>query len=129
MRKLLAIILISMISMIGYSQTAEDSVTISKTELNKVFAAIDELIYQDSIKDVLIIDMSMQIKNYQFINVQDSLLLNYRERQINILNEQVNIYSKELKTVDKWYKKPWVGFIGGCVTITLESWILKNILQ
>ena len=129
MRKLLAIILISMISMIGYSQTTEDSVTISKTELNKVFAAIDELIYQDSIKDVLIIDMSMQIKNYQFINVQDSLLLNYRERQINILNEQVNIYSKELKTVDKWYKKPWVGFIGGCVTITLESWILKNILQ
>jgi len=71
----------------------------------------------------------MQIKNYQFIHIQDSLLYSYRGRQIDILNEQINIYSKELKAVDKWYKKPWVGFVAGTITVTLESWILKNILQ
>ena len=94
----------------------------------EVFAVIDELVYQDSIKTILISDMSMQMKNYQFVHFQDSMLISYRISQINILNEQVNIYSKELKAVDKWYKKPWVGFIGGCATITLSSWILKNIL-
>ena len=119
--------LIFLISFNSYSQTSEDSVTIAKSELTEVFAAIDELVYQDSIKTIIIEDMSMQIKNYQFVHIQDSLLYGYRGRQIDILNEQINIYSKELKAVDKWYKKPWVGFIGGCVTITLESWILKNI--
>ena len=120
--------LIFLISFNSYSQTSEDSVTIAKSELTEVFAAIDELVYQDSIKTIIIEDMSMQIKNYQFVHIQDSLLYGYRGRQIDILNEQINIYSKELKAVDKWYKKPWVGFIGGCATITLASWTLKNIL-
>ena len=122
-------VLIFLISFSSYSQTSEDSVTIAKSELKEVFSAIDKLVYQDSVKTVLIDDMSMQLKNYKFVHFQDSMILSYRIDQINILNEQVNIYSKELKEVDKWYKKPWVGFIGGCVTITLESWILKNILQ
>ena len=129
MKRLLVIILLSTISMIGYSQTVEDSVTISRSELNEVFEAIDELVYQDSVKTILINDMSMQIKNYQFLHVQDSLLLGYKGRQIDILNEQVNLYSKELKEIDKWYKKPWVGFIAGTITVTLESWILKNVLD
>ena len=121
-------VLIFLISFNSYAQTSEDSVTIAKSELTEVFAAIDELVYQDSIKTILISDMSMQLKNYQFVHFQDSMLISYRISQINILNEQVNIYSKELKAVDKWYKKPWVGFVGGCATITLSSWILKNIL-
>lgn len=129
MKRLLVIILLSTISMIGYSQTVEDSVTISRSELNEVFEAIDELVYQDSVKTILINNMSMQIKNYQFLHAQDSLLLGYKGRQIDILNEQVNLYSKELKEIDKWYKKPWVGFIAGTITVTLESWILKNVLD
>jgi hypothetical protein len=120
-------VLIFLISFNSYAQT-EDSITIAKSELTEVFAAIDELVYQDSIKTILISDMSMQLKNYEFVHFQDSMLISYRISQINILNEQVNIYSKELKDVDRWYKKPWVGFVGGCVSITLSSWILKNIL-
>ena len=121
-------VLFFLISFNSYSQTSEDSITIAKSELSEVFSAIDELVYQDSVRTILINDLSMQIRNYKFVYSQDSLLLSYKNRQINILNEQVNIYSKELKEVDKWYKKPWVGFVGGCVTITLSSWTLKNIL-
>ena len=122
-------VLIFLISFNSYSQTSEDSVTIAKSELKEVFSAIDKLVYQDSVKTVLIDDMSLQLRNYKFVYYQDSLLLGYTNRQIDILNEQVNIYSKELKMVNKWYKKPWVGFVGGCVTVTISSWILKNILQ
>ena len=35
----------------------------------------------------------------------------------------------DLKKVDKWYNKPWVGFILGCATITTSSWIVKNVID
>ena len=56
-------VLIFLISFNSYAQTTEDSITIAKSELTEVFAAIDELVYQDSIKTILISDMSMQLKN------------------------------------------------------------------
>ena len=65
-------VLIFLISFNSYAQT-EDSITIAKSELTEVFAAIDELLYQDSIKTILISDMSMQLKNYEFVHFQDSI--------------------------------------------------------
>ena len=106
-----------------------DSTTISNAELEKVFDAIDTLIYQDSVKTVLIRDMEYQIRNYEFLSSQDSLLLYYKNKQINILNEEILLYDKRLKKVDKWYNKPWVGFVAGCATITLSSWIVKNVVD
>ena len=106
-----------------------DSTTISNAELEKVFDAIDTLIYQDSVKTVLIRDMEYQIRNYEFLSSQDSLLLNYKNKQINILNEEIVLYDNRLKKVDKWYNKPWVGFVAGCATITLSSWIVKNVVD
>ncbi len=106
-----------------------DSTTISNAELERVFDAIDTLVYQDSIKTVLIRDMEYQIRNYEFLSSQDSLLLNYKNRQINILNEEIVLYDNRLKKVDKWYNKPWVGFIAGCATITVSSWIVKNVVD
>ena len=125
----------------SYSQVVSDSVilsndiislestTISNEELSKVFDAIDTLVYQDSVKTVLIRDMEYQIRNYEFLSSQDSLLLNYKNRQINILNEEIVLYDNRLKKVDKWYNKPWVGFVAGCATITLSSWIVKNVVD
>ena len=106
-----------------------DSTTISNEELEKVFDAIDTLVYQDSVKTVLIRDMEYQIRNYEFLSRQDSLLLNYKNRQIDILNEEIVLYDNRLKKVDKWYNKPWVGFIAGCATITVSSWIVKNVVD
>ena len=106
-----------------------DSTTISNEELEKVFDAIDTLVYQDSVKTVLIRDMEYQIRNYEFLSGQDSLLLNYKNRQIDILNEEIVLYDNRLKKVDKWYNKPWVGFIAGCATITVSSWIVKNVVD
>lgn len=106
-----------------------DSTTISNEELERVFDAIDTLVYQDSVKTVLIRDMEYQIRNYEFLSGQDSLLLNYKNRQIDILNEEIVLYDNRLKKVDKWYNKPWVGFIAGCATITVSSWIVKNVVD
>ena len=103
---------------------SQDSTTIANSELDRVFNAIDTLIYQDSIKAELIQDLNYQIKNYQFLVIQDSILVIYKDRQIDILNEQINLYDDRLKKVDKWYRKPWVGFVIGAATVTLSSWVV-----
>ena len=53
----------------------------------------------------------------------------YKDRQINLLNREILLYDDRLKKVDKWYKKPWVGFIAGCATVTLSSWVVKNVID
>ena len=126
MKNFLLVLLLSL-SFNVFSQTENDSILISKIELENVFEAIDTLVTQDSIKNVLINDLKFQINNYKLLTQHDSLLLMYNTRQIDLLNREINLYDDRLKKVDKWYKKPWVGFIIGVATITTSSWIISNI--
>ena len=126
MKKTLLVLLL-MISINCFSQTESDSVLIPRTELNEVFKSIDTLMEQDSIKDALISDLRLQINNYKLLAKQDSMILMYNTRQISLLNTEIKLYDDRLKKVDKWYKKPWVGFILGAATITTSSWIVSNI--
>jgi hypothetical protein len=126
MKKVLLVLLL-MVSINCFSQTESDSVLIPRIELEQVFDAIDTLTEQDSIKNVLILDLNMQINNYKLLAKQDSMILMYNTRQIDLLNTEIKLYDDRLKKVDKWYNKPWVGFIVGAATITTSSWIISNI--
>jgi len=129
MRKLIIFFGFILLSLTSFSQITEDSTTISNQELEEVFKAIDTLIYQDSVKTVLINDLKTQVNLHNTLTIQDSLLLGYKNKQIGILNETIVLYDERLKKVDKWYNKPWVGFIIGCATITTSSWIVKNVID
>tara|TARA_B100000287_G_C20116817_1_gene576634 strand:- start:127 stop:510 length:384 start_codon:yes stop_codon:yes gene_type:complete len=126
MKKILLVLLL-MVSINCFSQTESDSVLIPRSELNEVFNAIDTLMEQDSIKNILISDLKIQIDNYKLLSRQDSILLMYNTRQIGFLNQEIKLYDDRLKKVDKWYNKPWVGFVVGAATITLSSYVLDNI--
>ena len=129
MKKLVILFSFILFSLTTFSQVTDDSTTISNVELEEVFKAIDTLVYQDSVKTVLINDLKNQIGLHQTLTNQDSVLLMYKDRQIDLLNREILLYDDRLKKVDKWYKKPWVGFIAGCATITLSSWVVKNVVQ
>ena len=126
MKKILLVLLLT-ISFNCFSQTENDSILIPRIELNEVFDAIDELTKQDSIKNALISDLKLQVNNYRLLAKQDSMILNYHNRQIELLNIEIKLYDDRLKKVDKWYNKPWVGFVVGAATITTSSWVLSNI--
>jgi len=110
--KNILLILLTIITFNCYSQVI---VEIPEDELEEVFLAIDTLKQQDEVKSILIFDLESQIRNYEMLSKQDSLLLNYRLQQVKLLNEQIKLYDNRLKQVDKWYKKPWVGVVGGVV--------------
>ena len=119
--KNILLILLTIITFNCYSQVI---VEIPEDELEEVFLAIDTLKQQDEVKTALIFDLESQIRNYEMLSKQDSLILNYRLQQVKILNEQIKLYDDRLKRVDKWYKKPWVGVVGGVVGTLITIHVL-----
>ncbi len=108
-------ILLILLTIITFNCYSQDLVEIPPHELEEFFLAIDTLKEQDSIKTILISDLESQIRNYEVLTKQDSLLLNYRFQEVNLLKDQIKLYDDRLKQVDKWYKKPWVGVVGGVI--------------
>mgnify|MGYP003625733228 FL=1 len=109
MKNLLTIILLC-VSSICFSQ---DTLQIPQVELDEFFLALDTLEVQDSIKTVLIEQLENEIVLHEMLTVQDSLIISFKNQEIILLNDQINLHLDRLNQVDKWYKKPWVGFVGG----------------
>ena len=111
MRQLLLTLLLG-VSSICYSQ---DTLRIPAVELEEFFLALDTLHTQDSIKTVLISDLEAEIILYSKLAQQDSLIIAYKNKEIELLNEEIDLYIYRLDRVDKWYNRPWVGVTGGFI--------------
>jgi uncharacterized protein (UPF0335 family) len=107
---------------------SQDTISIPQSELNQFIEAVEDLEHQDSLKTILIQDLEYQIKNYEFLSKQDSTILSYKQQEIKLLNEQIKIYDDRLKKVDKWYKKPWIGFVAGTLTTVLTIHVINYTL-
>tara|TARA_R110001606_G_scaffold253023_1_gene400786 strand:+ start:274 stop:684 length:411 start_codon:yes stop_codon:yes gene_type:complete len=105
----------------GYSQ---DTVQIPQDELNNFFLSVDTLKEQDSIKTVLISDLELQIKNFNLLSNQDSLILSYKNQEIDLLRYQIKLYDDRLNQIDKWYKKPWIGVVSGVVATLITIHVI-----
>jgi len=102
----------------------DDTLQIPSLELEEFFLALDTLETQDSIKTILISQLEKQIEFHLELNDHNENILMYKDQEIELLNDQILIYTDRLNQVDKWYKKPWVGVVGGFVgTIVLINTI------
>ena len=82
-------------------------------ELEEFFLALDTLEIQDSLKASLILDLERTIKLYEQLVEQDSLIIKFKDEEIYLLNEQIQLHLDRLDQVDKWYNKPAVGVTAG----------------
>jgi hypothetical protein len=98
------------VSGICYSQ---DTLQIPEVELEEFFLALDTLKIQDSLKTSLILDLERTVKLYELLAEQDSLVINFKDEEIILLNEQIQLHLDRLDQVDKWYNKPSVGIAAG----------------
>jgi len=110
---------------VSYSQ---DTIKIPQDELNSFFKALDTLRYQDSLKSVLINDLELQINNYKSLVKKDSLIIDYKVEEINLLKEQISLYDVRLKKLNVWYRRPWVGYIAGTVSTILTIHLMNYTL-
>ena len=111
MKQLLLALLLG-VSSICYSQ---DTLRIPQTELEEFFLALDTLRTQDSIKTILISDLEAEIILYNRLAQQDSLIIAYKNKEIELLNERIILYDKRLNQIDKWYNNPSIGLAGGFI--------------
>ena len=114
-------LLLVLITLKGYSQ---DTIQIPQEELNNFLLSVDTLKEQDSIKTVLISDLELQLKNYNLLSNQDSLILSYKNQEIDLLRYQIKLYDDRLKQIDKWYKKPWIGVVSGVVATLITIHVI-----
>ena len=98
------------VSSICYSQ---DTLQIPSVELEEFFLALDTLKVQDSLKASLIVDLERTIKLYEQLSQQDSLIIKFKNEEIHLLNDQIQLHLDRLDQVDKWYNKPSVGIATG----------------
>ena len=110
MKNLLLILFLSLSSAF-YAQ--QDTLKIPADELEQFFLALDTLEIQDSSKAVLIEELERTIKLYELLVEQDSLVIMYKDEEIFLLNEQIQLHLDYIKSQDKWYNRQWVGITGG----------------
>ena len=109
MKQLLVALFLS-VSSITYSQ---DTLQIPQEELEEFFLALDTLRVQDSAKSVLIQELEFEIKLHEQLAKQDSLIILYKDQEIKLLNEQIQLHLDYIKSQDKWYNQPAVGAAAG----------------
>ena len=109
MKQLLVALLLGVSSIV----CSQDTLQIPQTELEEFFLALDTLRTQDSVKTVLIQELEFEIKLHEQLAKQDSLIILYKDQEIRLLNEEIDLYVYRLDKVDKWYNRPWVGVAGG----------------
>ena len=110
MKNLLLILFLGLSSAF-YAQ--QDTLKIPADELEQFFLALDTLEIQDSSKAVLIEELERTIKLYELLVEQDSLVIMYKDEEIYLLNEQIQLHLDRLDQVDKWYNRPSVGIAAG----------------
>jgi len=102
------------LSLNGFSQT--DTVKVPQAELDEIIAVIDTLVTQDSINNILIGQQDQQIKNFMFLAEQDSMIIDFKNQEIMLLNDRIDIYADQMKRDQKWYNKRQFGFIVGVLS-------------
>ncbi len=121
-------VVVSILLLWGSISYSQDTIKIPQVELDNFFKAVDTLRFQDSVKTVLIQDLENQIYNYNLLSKKDSLIISYKKEEIKLINEQIILYDRRLNEVDKWYKKPWVGYIAGIASTILTIHIINYTL-
>jgi len=112
------LILALLITMLSFAGSAQDTIPVPQVELDGIIEAIYTLVEQDSINNLIILSLETEVKLFETIIKQDSLVLAYKQEQITLLESQIELYDDRLNQVDKWYdKRPFGVVIGVLGTI------------
>lgn len=105
---------------------SQDTLQIPAIELEEFFLALDTLETQDSIKTILIGQLEKQIEFHLGLNDHNENLISYKDQEIELLNNQIDLHLDHLNQVDKWYKKPWTGAVGILLLLHVVDYTLPQ---
>ena len=123
------IILILLFPITLFGQTVTDT-CFTEQQIHDISETLDELYYQDSVNNELISQQDAVIEKKNELLHLDSLQLEYKQQQIYLLEENINLYIKQQKSLQpKWYNHKILWFSSGILTTILTGKLIVGAIQ
>jgi hypothetical protein len=114
MRYLIYILLIG--SLFSQEVNETKTYTFTEEEVLGFTNTIKELELKDSLNVSLVMDLESQIKLFEETSVIDSMLIENKTTQLNLLKDTNKLLEQKVKLVQpKWYENKWLYFTYGVV--------------
>lgn len=122
------LVILCMIPVFALTQVSDTCFT--EQEVLDISFILDSLYIADSINNKLIEEQHVLIDQQKHLIHLDSLELEYKSKQIDLLNKNVAIYvDREKKLQPKWYDNKMIYFSGGIITAILTSKLIVEVVK
>lgn len=123
------LVLIMFIPFFSFNQTIPDTCFTEK-QLIEISSTLDSLWKQDSINNILIEQQEDIINSYRKLVAFDSIQIAYQKQQIELLNDNVDLYIKRQKQLQpKWYDAKGLWFGSGLITAILTAFSISSLVK
>jgi len=112
-----------------FTQTMPDT-CFTKQQVLDISMTLDSLYQADDINNALIDEQQKMIEMQNNLIKLDSLQLAYQKQQIELLNDNIDLYIKRQKQLQpKWYDSKGLWFGSGIVTVILTAFSLSQMVN
>lgn len=119
--------------------TKSDTLCMPKAEFSKVVDNIKKLqeIKKIQKEEIEVRDQEIELNEqeikklesiiyqYKVVSLQDSLIINFKDQQIVLLKENIELWEKKAHT--PWYKSHTMGIIKGILLVSTSAWVFSQI--
>lgn len=126
MKRLLIILFMSPV--FAFTQVPDTCFT--SEEIEDISFTLDSLFIADSINNLLIKQQAHLIESKTQLNKLDSLHIQYQNKKIELLEDNVKLYVEREKYLKpKWYDSKVIYFSGGILTAILTSKLIVEVVK
>ena len=120
---------LSLFLFVGFLFSQEKTYTFTEKEILGFTNEIKRLEVKDSLNTILISDLEKIGIKLEDNARTDSTLLSFKDLQIGLLKEEIELYKRKVKLVKpKWYENRWLYFGYGVFGASTSVWLTGQLV-
>tara|TARA_B100001113_G_scaffold260857_1_gene215901 strand:- start:218 stop:595 length:378 start_codon:yes stop_codon:yes gene_type:complete len=120
---------IGLLLFVGILFSQEKTYTLTESEVLGFSNEIKRLEVKDSLNTIMISDLEKINVKLEDNSKTDSTLLSFKDLQIGLLNEEIELYKRKVKLVKpKWYENKWLYFGYGAFGVSTSVWLTGQLV-
>jgi hypothetical protein len=120
---------LSLFLFVGFLFSQEKTYTFTEKEILGFTNEIKRLEVKDSLNTILISDLEKIGTKLEDNARTDSTLLSFKDLQIGLLKEEIELYKRKVKLVKpKWYENKWLYFGYGVFGASTSVWLTGQLV-
>jgi hypothetical protein len=127
MKLILTILLI----LIGFNVNSQIPDTcFTRQQVLDLSFTLDSIFYVDSVNTEIINEQKSIILDQEHLIKMDSLQLQYKDKKIELLQNNINLYvEREKLLAPKWYQHRIITFGAGMTTVLITSKLINSVIK